>query len=280
MTLSISQGAQSIDNNTTNITLKASVISSGGSYNHYEEQTAGSRWILRKNNESGAIIASGNFKHIFNANTTTVVLSKSITCPHDSDGTLKVYAQVTYNCNTPSYPSVSATIGPITLKTIPRASKINTVTNPATLGSDIRITMSRYSDKFYHKALISVSGGGHSHSFTSAAFATSLTLSSTNVPISWADVAQTATSFSATITVTTYTNSAATTEVGSVSTTIKINIPNNESFKPVISGTITPTIDSDYEGYALRGISSAQISAPTVSCKYTTLNYITVNGKR
>lgn len=281
LSLSLSQGSQSVTNNTTSVTLKASVVSTYGSYNHNVGQTTGSYTI--KNADTGATLKSGTFAHTFDADTTTKILDISAVCSHNTDGTLKLKCSVTYNTGVRAG-TITGSISK-TITTIPRASKINTITTEATLGKNINITMTRYSNSFWHKAFLESvpATGGRTRSYESDPFQSSLTLTSNQIGLNWAQAAPSGRSFKVDVTVKTYTNQQAATEVGEASTQINVSIPNDDNFAPTAAAPNTQ-LDKDYQGYALQGISRIKILNADITEQYpkwgADIAYATINGNR
>lgn len=93
MSTKITERAQSIENNTTKITVKTTVISSNGSYNL---NAPSGTYKIYKNSTSGKLLASGSFSHDINLNTTTTIFTKDFTLTHDDDGTLDIVVVITF----------------------------------------------------------------------------------------------------------------------------------------------------------------------------------------
>lgn len=140
---SVSQGSQSVSDNTTVISIESKVISTYGSYNL---ESPPGKYEVRKNSASGAVIASGSFKSNYYANTTTTIFSKKVTVPHESDGTRTVYVKVTFDDGVHAGEHKSEITK--TLSTIPRTSGVSAVA--CNIGASTVITINRASDTFTH----------------------------------------------------------------------------------------------------------------------------------
>lgn len=124
--------------------------------------------------------------------------------------------------------------GTVTLPTIARKSSFTIASGTKYLGTSFNINITSQSDAFYHK--LTVAFGGRT-STTNITHTTNKTLQqSMTVSTDWADQIPNATSGTLTLTLTTYSDSTRTTAIGSVSSTLTINIPS--SWKPTI-GTMT-----------------------------------------
>lgn len=135
--ITISQNSQSIANNTSSITVKCYVTTSGGSYNNYSP--------------SGKCTINGttySFSHGIPANTKTLVYTKTVTVGHNTDGTKTVSASFTFN--TELYEGTIKASTSKTLTTIPRATTPSLSASSVKPGGSITISMPRANAIFDH----------------------------------------------------------------------------------------------------------------------------------
>lgn len=135
--ITITQNSQSIANNTSSITVKCYVTTSGGSYNNYSP--------------SGKCTINGttySFSHSIPANTKTLVYSKTVTVGHNTDGTKTVSASFTFN--TELYEGTIEASTSKKLTTIPRTTTPSLSASSVKPGGSITISMPRASSSFDH----------------------------------------------------------------------------------------------------------------------------------
>lgn len=135
--ITITQNSQSIANNTSSITVKCYVTTSGGSYNNYSP--------------SGKCTINGttySFSHSIPANTKTLVYSKTVTVGHNTDGTKTVSASFTFN--TKLYEGTIKASTSKKLTTIPRTTTPSLSASSVKPGGSITISMPRASSSFDH----------------------------------------------------------------------------------------------------------------------------------
>lgn len=245
LSISISQGSQSVANNTTVVSVTAYAKSTNGSYNN--------------NSKSGSITIDGtgySFSSSFKKNTTTTLATKSKTVTHNSDGTRTVYASASYTTGVSSG-TISAS-GSKTLSTIPRAS---TMSCPATFttGTAGTITLSRKSSSFTHTASCSLGNTGLS---ATSGIATSLTYTPPTSLFNSSDYAKVK---SRTGTITVQTKSGSTSIGSALTQSITVNLPENSSTKPTC--TLSSSISEVGSSYADRyGVLIAGKSKLKFSC--------------
>lgn len=135
--ITITQNSQSIANNTSSITVKCYVTTSGGSYNNYSP--------------TGKCTINGttySFSHSIPANTKTLVYSKTVTVGHNTDGTKTVSASFTFN--TELYEGTIKASTSKKLTTIPRTTTPSLSASSVKPGGSITISMPRASSSFDH----------------------------------------------------------------------------------------------------------------------------------
>ncbi len=258
ISLAITQNSQSVANNTSNVTVKATVKWTGGD-NNVTGQCTGSITI------DGTKYSFSGLK--FNTGKTTsgsqVIMTKTVNVTHKTDGTK------TLNCSTSFVTGVSS--GTISasaskaLTTIPRKSTL-TASN-GTLGTAQTLTINRNSSSFTH----TITYFCGSASGTIATKTTSTSISFTP-PLSLASQNTTGTSVSVKFTIATYSGS---TSLGSNTKTITCSIPS--SVKPSCKITV-----SDAAGYSVyvKGYSKFKITVtPTTSYGSAIASYsVNANG--
>lgn len=244
ISLAITQNSQSVADNTSNVTVKATVKWTGGSYNATGECTGSITIDGKKYSFSGLKFNTGK--------TTTgsqTIMTKTVNVGHNSDGTK------TLSCSTSFYTGVSS--GTITisaskvLTTISRKSTLSA--SNGTLGTAQTLTISRKSSSFTHT--IKYTCGSASGTICTKTTETSVSFTP---PLSLANQNTTGTSVSVKFEIITYSGS---TNIGSNTKTITCSIPS--SVKPSCSISV-----SDAAGYSVyvKGCSKFKITVtPTTA---------------
>lgn len=226
-----SVGSQSVADNTSSVTAKVQLVSTGSSYT-----------INSTASKSGSLTISGtkytfSFTAALSGNQTKTIYTKTVTIPHASDGTKTCSFSTTCGVNVTLggtyYGNVTAS-GSGTFDTIARASTISSVTGSVSVtGSNaVTVEISRKSSSFTHTVVFSL--GSYSKTTTGVGTSTSYA-----IPQSWLNAIPNATSGTAKVTVTTYSGS---TKIGAaVSKTFTVTVP--ASVVPTISAvTLTEAI--------------------------------------
>lgn len=214
--------SQSIENNTSTITAKVQLVSTGSSYT-----------IVSSATKNGSLTIDGTkynftFSAALSGNQTKTIFTKTVTVAHNSNGAktcpfaAAVGIEVTLGGT--FYGTISLS-GTGTLTTIPRTSSFALGASTVAMGGSLTITISRASSAFTHK--ITYKFGSKSGTIATAA-GTSATW---NVPLSLAEAIPNGTSGSGTITCQTLSGS---TVIGSKSLSFKATVPN----------TVVPTISA------------------------------------
>lgn len=261
ISITLTQNSQSVTNNTSSVTAKVIATYTDGSWN--------------ASGNSGTLTFNGSdytFWGYFNAGRKTsgseTMFEKTISVPHNSDGTKTVSASVKYVTNTWGTLTASKSL---TLTTIPRKSTL-TASN-GTLGTAQTLTVTRKSTSFTHT--ITYACGDASGTVCTKSSDTSI---SWTPPLSLASQNTTGTSVSVKFTITTYNGTAS---VGSNTKSITCAIPS--SVKPSCSISVT-----DANGYAdtyggfLKGLSKFKVVVtPTISYGSPISSYSTsANGSK
>lgn len=143
MKTTVTQGEQSVEDNTTKVTVKTTVTASGESYNLNDPSGT---YKVYKNSTSGTVLAEGIFSHDIVKGATTQIFKKTFTLIHDSDGTLDIVVVVSFTTGI-SAGTLKNTVEK-TLSDIARESTVSAVS--CDIGESTVITINRNSDSFKH----------------------------------------------------------------------------------------------------------------------------------
>lgn len=251
--------SQNISNNTTNVTVKAQLISSSSPYTIVSSATKNGTLSINGKDYSftfTASLSSGQEKTLY---------TKTLDIPHNSNGTKTLSLGISLDLNvtlTGVYWGTVSHSDSIALSTIPRTSSMSLSTTSATLGStSVTVTINRASADFTHKVYCKI--GSYSVQVNSGSE------ESVSVPftpeLAIANQITTSTSGSATIEVQTYNGS---TMLGSVTKSLTVNVPS--SMTPTI-GSFTDTkvaagAATSY-GY-VKGLSKCTLTMESVTGSY------------
>ncbi len=216
--------SQSVANNTSSVTAKVQLVSTGSSYT-----------INSSASKSGSLTINGtkytfSFTASLSGNQTKTIFQKQVTVAHASDGTKTCAFSATAGINVTLsgtyYGNVTAS-GNGTFNTIARASSISSVTSSVSVNgtNTCTVNISRKSDSFTHTVVFSF--GSYSKTTTSVGTSTSYA-----IPTSWLNAIPNATSGTAKVTVTTYSGS---TKIGSAV---------SKNFTLTVPASVVPTIGS------------------------------------
>ena len=216
--------SQSVANNTSSVTAKVQLVSTGSSYT-----------INSSASKSGSLTINGtkytfSFTAALNGNQTKTLYTKTVTVSHAADGTKTCSFSATAGINVTLsgtyYGNVTAS-GSGTFNTIARASSISNVTSSVSVNGTNTCTVSidRKSSSFTHTVVFSF--GSYSKTTTGVGTSTSYA-----IPQSWLNAIPNATSGTAKVTVTTYSGS---TKIGSAV---------SKNFTLTVPASVVPTISS------------------------------------
>lgn len=216
--------SQSVANNTSSVTAKVQLVSTGSSYT-----------INSSASKSGSLTINGtkytfNFTASLSGNQTKTLFTKTVTVAHAADGTKTCSFSATCGINVTLsgtyYGDVTAS-GNGTFNTIARASTISSVTSSVAVNGTnaVTVNITRASSSFTHTVVFSV--GSYSKTTTGVGTSTSYA-----IPQSWLNAIPSATSGTAKVTVTTYSGS---TKIGSAV---------SKNFTLTVPATVVPTISS------------------------------------
>lgn len=263
-------GSQSVANNTSSVTAKVQLVSTGSSYT-----------INSSASKSGSLTINGtkytfSFSAALNGNQTKTLFTKTVTVAHNSDGSKTCAFAATCGINVTLggtyYGNVTAS-GSGTFNTIPRATVPTLSASSVNMGASVTINMPRASGSFDHTLTYSfgkASGTIGSGLGTSKAW---------EVPISLASQIPSGTSGTCTITCKTYNGG---TLIGTKSVSFKANVP--DAVVPTISNvSITETVSglAARFGAFVQGKSKVKIGIVAVGAFGSTIKAYktTVDGK-
>ena len=261
--------SQSVANNTSSVTAKVQLVSTGSSYT-----------INSSASKSGSLTINGTkytftFTAALNGNQTKTIYTKTVTVAHNANGSKTCSFSATAGINVTLsgtyYGNVTAS-GSGTFNTIARASTISSVTASVAINgtNEVTVSITRAASSFTHTVVFSF--GSYSKSVTGVGTSTSYA-----IPTSWINAMPSATSGTAKVTVTTYSGS---TKIGSaVSKTFKVTVP--AGVVPTISGvTISEAVSglaAQFGGYVQSksklsvSITAAGVYSSTIKSYKTTI---------
>lgn len=207
--------SQSVANNTSTVTAKVQLVSTGSSYT-----------INSSASKSGSLTINGtkytfSFTASLSGNQTKTLFTKTVTVAHAADGTKTCSFSATCGINVTlsgTYYGNIPVSGSGVFNTIARASTISSVTSSVSVNGTnaVTVNITRASSSFTHTVVFSI--GSYSKTTSSVATSTSYA-----IPQSWLNAIPSATSGTAKVTVTTYSGS---TKIGSaVSNNFTITVP-------------------------------------------------------
>lgn len=263
-------GSQSVANNTSSVTAKVQLVSTGSSYT-----------INSSASKSGSLTINGtkytfSFSAALNGNQTKTLFTKTVTVAHASDGSKTCAFAATCGINVTLggtyYGNVTAS-GSGTFNTIPRATVPTLSASSVNMGASVTINMPRASGSFDHTLTYSF---GKASGTIGSGLGTSKTW---EVPISLASQIPSGTSGTCTITCKTYNGS---TLIGTKSVSFKAKVP--DAIVPTISNV---SIVETVSGFAARfgafvqGKSKVKIGIVAVGAFGSTIKAYktTVDGK-
>lgn len=263
-------GSQSVANNTSSVTAKVQLVSTGSSYT-----------INSSASKSGSLTINGtkytfSFSAALNGNQTKTLFTKTVTVAHASDGSKTCAFAATCGINVTLggtyYGNVTAS-GNGTFNTIPRATVPTLSASSVNMGASVTINMPRASGSFDHTLTYSF---GKASGTIGSGLGTSKTW---EVPISLASQIPSGTSGTCTITCKTYNGS---TLIGTKSVSFKAKVP--DAVVPTISNvSITETVSglAARFGAFVQGKSKVKIGIVAVGAFGSTIKAYktTVDGK-
>lgn len=216
--------SQSVANNTSTVTAKVQLVSTGSSYT-----------IVSSATKSGSLTINGtkytfNFSAALSGSQTKTLFTKTVTVAHNADGTKTCSFSATCGINVTLsgtyYGNITAS-GSGVFNTIARASTISSVTaSVAVNGTNaVTVAITRASSSFTHTVVFTF--GSYTQTVNNVATSTSYA-----IPTSWLNAIPNGTSGTAKVTVTTYSGS---TKIGSAV---------SKNFTLTVPATVVPTISA------------------------------------
>ena len=216
--------SQSVANNTSSVTVKVQLVSTGSSYT-----------INSSASKSGSLTINGTkynftFTAALSGNQTKEIFKKTVTVSHAADGTKTCAFSATAGINVTLsgtyYGNVTAS-GNGTFNTIARASTISSVTSSVSVNgtNTCTVNITRAASSFTHTVVFSI--GSYSKTTNDVGTSTSYA-----IPTSWLNAIPSATSGTAKVTVTTYSGST------------KIGAAVSKNFMLTVPFTVVPTFGS------------------------------------
>lgn len=233
--------SQSVANNTSTVTANVQLVSTGSTYT-----------INSTASKSGSLTINGtNYSFTFSAalsgNQTKTIFTKTVTVAHNADGSktcsFSCSAGINVTLSGTYYGNVTAS-GNGVFNTIARASTISSVTASVDINGTnaCAVSITRASNNFTH----SVNFSFGSYSYTASNVGTSTSYA---IPLTWLNGMPSATSGTATVTVTTYSGS---TKIGNaVSRNFTVTVPSNivPSISSVGISEAVSEINAQFQGY-------------------------------
>ena len=228
--------SQSVANNTSTVTAKVQLVSTGSSYT-----------INSSASKSGSLTINGtkytfSFTASLSGNQTKTLFTKTVTVSHAADGTKTCSFSATCGIDVTLsgtfYGDITAS-GSGTFDTIARASSISSVTSSVSVNgtNTVTVNITRASSSFTHTVVFSF--GSYSKTTTGVGTSTSYA-----IPTSWLNAIPSATSGTAKVTVTTYSGS---TKIGSAV---------SKNFTLTVPSTVVPTISAVTLSEAVSGLAT------------------------
>ena len=229
-------GSQSVANNTSSVTVKVQLVSTGSSYT-----------INSSASKSGSLTINGtkytfNFTASLSGNQTKTLFTKTVTVAHAANGSKTCSFSATCGINVTLsgtyYGNVTAS-GTGTFNTIARASTISGVTSSVSVNGTnaVTVNITRAASSFTHTVVFSF--GSYSKTTTGVGTSTSYA-----IPQSWLNAIPNATSGTAKVTVTTYSGS---TKIGSAV---------SKNFTLTVPSSVVPSISAVSLSEAVSGIAA------------------------
>ena len=266
----------SIANNTSTITVKVQAWRTNTGYTTYSSSGT-CECTINGITYTQALTSS----HKLTYNSYTEIFSKSVTIDHNNDGTKTISIAAKFVLDNIVSSSPAWQNYTVTLTTIARASSISSAGN-VTLGNACSIKWTPASTSFRYKIKFVIGSWNYTtgaiHPNTTSAY----TYTGYTIPVAAANQIPNATSGTMTAYLYTYSNSGATTQVGSASNkTFTITVPT--SVVPIM-GTVTATIDNSANtviknwGIAVAGYTKVKVTASASGANGSTIKSFTISG--
>ena len=264
-TITITENSTSVENNTSNVTVKVKFFRTNSGY-----ETYGTGKVYCTIDGTKYTSSVGLSQKITNSG--IVLFTKTLNIKHKTDGskTLSVSSYISIDLNGSTLSSSSQSYSHALTK-IARNSTISSVTSSVEVDGTNKCTVEISRVVSTHTHTVTWKIGSYTHSATSVGTSTSYA-----IPTSWMNAIPSATSGTATVTVTTYSGS---TKIGStVSKNFTLKIPS--SIVPSVSATIAMvngTVPSSW-GIYVQGKSKCTITPSSSGSYSSTIKTITITG--
>lgn len=264
-TITITENSTSVENNTSNVTVKVKFFRTNSGY-----ETYGTGKVYCTIDGTQYTSSVGLSQKITNSG--IVLFTKTLNIKHGTDGskTLSVSSHISLNLSGSTLSSSSQSYSHALTK-IARNSTISSVTSSVEINGTNKCTVeiSRAVSSYTHKVTWKIG----SYTYTASDVGTSTSYA---IPTTWMNAIPNATSGTATVTVTTYSGS---TKIGSaVSKNFTLKIPS--SIVPSISATlamVNGTVPSSW-GIYVQGKSKCTITPSSTGSYSSTIKTITITG--
>lgn len=264
-TITITENSTSVENNTSNVTVKVKFFRTNSDY-----ETYGTGKVYCTIDGTKYTSSVGLSQKITNSG--IVLFTKTLNIKHKTDGskTLSVSSYISIDLNGSTLSSSSQSYSHALTK-IARNSTISSVTSSVEVDGTNKCTVEISRAVSTHTHTVTWKIGSYTHSATSVGTSTSYA-----IPTSWMNAIPSATSGTATVTVTTYSGS---TKIGSsVSKNFTLKVPS--SIVPSVSATIAMvngTVPSSW-GIYVQGKSKCTITPSSSGSYSSTIKTITITG--
>ena len=254
LTLTEVAGSVNTSANTSKVRILWKSTQSGESWNGY---TKTAKYYVSIN---GGAEKEYSVSYTLPQSTTATILDTTITVSHNGDGSGSVKVRTWMDTGISA--GVVEKTQNLTLTTIPRASTISSASN-RTLGDTCIVKWTPLSQSFRYKLKFAIG----SFSYTTGAIHpnTTAVYTYTGYTLPIADIAPHVTSNpptgTMTVTLYTYSDSGATTQIGSASSKpFTVTVPNNDTTKPNVTMTLTPvsSLGSAFSGIYVQGKSKTK----------------------
>lgn len=264
-TITITENSTSVENNTSNVTVKVKFFRTNSGY-----ETYGTGKVYCTIDGTKYTSSVGLSQKITNSG--IVLFTKTLNIKHKTDGskTLSVSSYISIDLNGSTLSSSSQSYSHA-LTNIARNSTISSVTSSVEVNGTNKCTVEISRAVSTHTHTVTWKIGSYTHTATSVGTSTSYA-----IPTSWMNAIPSATSGTATVTVTTYSGS---TKIGStVSKNFTLKVPS--SIVPSVSATIAMvngTVPSSW-GIYVQGKSKCTITPSSSGSYSSTIKTITITG--
>jgi hypothetical protein len=247
----------------------------------------------RRNNSGYTTEGTGSFSITINGTVTSktgvklkistawvLAMTASVTVTHDNDGSKSVAISASGSLPPSSLTSTTCA-GTAKLDTIARASTITSAGN-VTLGNKCSVTWTPLSASFRYKLNFSLGSWGYTTGAIHPNKTSSYTYSGYPIPLDVAYQILNGYTGKMTVTLYTYSNSGATTQIGSAdSETFTVTVPSTT--KPTVSMSLSPvhSLPEAFDGIYVQGLSKVKATLSAKTRYDATISYydMTVEGK-